>query len=553
VSSRPDARTREVVAATVLYAFAFVAFTFPLIRSFSTHFFADHGDGLQNVWNIWWVNEAVTTLHELPWRTQYLHYPHGTTLAGHTLNAFNGFVCLPLLRVLTLVQAHNVMVIFGFVAGGLNAFFLCRYLTGDFAGSLAGGFIFTFSSFHFAHAEGHLQLVSLEWVPLFVLSWIALLRRPSRSLSAAAAVTLWLVLLCDYYYFFYCAMFAVLWFVLEAASGALPPRPLLLRGVGGFLLGAALTSGPLILNLLWSQSRDPLIGAHEPNEFSLDLLALVIPGGHWRFNDLTRWYWSKLPGNIHESSVYLGVGSSCLLMWAWSARHQIDGVNVKRWFLLLAFFAVLALGPTLHVAGHAFNWIHLPYEMLVALVPPLRLSGTPVRMVVMVHLCAGVLIAGGFTRFRGLTGWWRAAFVTLVAVTLLELLPRPLPRTAATVPAFVTFLARQPKGLGLMDRSQTIDPPSVLYYQTQHHLPIDGGYISRLPATVATFDHELEQLYRTGDFKKLCTEYGFRFLLLPAGSSSGQYFLQRGDRAVFSGDGVDVFDLESRWKCQASR
>jgi hypothetical protein len=91
--SGPARRLREAAVALAAYLVLFVVITFPLIRSFSTHFFADGGDGAQNVWNIWWVNEAVTTLHELPWYTRYLHFPHGTTLVGHTLNAFNGFLC----------------------------------------------------------------------------------------------------------------------------------------------------------------------------------------------------------------------------------------------------------------------------------------------------------------------------------------------------------------------------------------------------------------------------------------------------------------------------
>lgn len=46
----------------VFYLTFFCILTYPLIWKFSTHFFADQGDGLQHVWNIWWVNKAVTEL-----------------------------------------------------------------------------------------------------------------------------------------------------------------------------------------------------------------------------------------------------------------------------------------------------------------------------------------------------------------------------------------------------------------------------------------------------------------------------------------------------------
>jgi len=45
-----------------LYALLFFCFTAPLLGRFSTHFFADMGDGLVFVWNLWWVDTAVTRL-----------------------------------------------------------------------------------------------------------------------------------------------------------------------------------------------------------------------------------------------------------------------------------------------------------------------------------------------------------------------------------------------------------------------------------------------------------------------------------------------------------
>ena len=50
------------LAPLALYALVFVGFTAPLLARFSTHFFADMGDGLVFVWNLWWVDTAVTRL-----------------------------------------------------------------------------------------------------------------------------------------------------------------------------------------------------------------------------------------------------------------------------------------------------------------------------------------------------------------------------------------------------------------------------------------------------------------------------------------------------------
>jgi len=189
-----------------LYALLFAAFTFPLLGDFSTHFFTNDADGLSNVWNLWWVDTALTRLGTSPFFTKYLHPPHGTTLLGHTLNPFNGLVAAGLEPWLGLVRAHNVIVVFAFVFGAWTAFRLALHVTGRTAASLIAGFAFGFSSYHFAHTEGHLNLVSLEWIPLFLLAWLRLLERPSAARAIGAALALLLVLLCDYYYFLYCVL-----------------------------------------------------------------------------------------------------------------------------------------------------------------------------------------------------------------------------------------------------------------------------------------------------------------------------------------------------------
>ncbi|HKJ37539.1 MAG TPA: hypothetical protein VJ972_02095, partial [Anaerolineales bacterium] len=103
-----------------LYFIFFCLLTYPLILNFSTYFFTDDGDGFMNVWNIWWINTAVSqpSIHPSIWHTDMLHWPFGTTLLGQTLNPFNGLMAVPLLRVMSLVQAHNIIVLFSFVMSG---------------------------------------------------------------------------------------------------------------------------------------------------------------------------------------------------------------------------------------------------------------------------------------------------------------------------------------------------------------------------------------------------------------------------------------------------
>src|SRR5678810_931531 len=54
---------RLVVVPLVVYLVCFYLLTFPQLHQFSTHYFTDEGDGLGNIWNLWWTNKAIMELH----------------------------------------------------------------------------------------------------------------------------------------------------------------------------------------------------------------------------------------------------------------------------------------------------------------------------------------------------------------------------------------------------------------------------------------------------------------------------------------------------------
>lgn len=113
------------------------------------------------------MNKEVTELHQSPWYTTWLHYPTGTSLMAHTLAPFNGLMAIVLLKLeMSLNQAYNTIVIFSFVMTGVTTFWLAWRVTASYTGSLFAGAAFTFCHFHFAHAQNHLQMVGLEWLPL---------------------------------------------------------------------------------------------------------------------------------------------------------------------------------------------------------------------------------------------------------------------------------------------------------------------------------------------------------------------------------------------------
>ncbi len=172
----------------------------------------------QNLWNLWWVHNALLRGHN-PFVTDMLYYPTPVSLYYHTLNIFNGLIAFPLLSVFSLTTVFNIIVLFSFVMGGYGAYLLVRYLCGNRWAALVGSVVFAYSAYHIATMRSLLQLVSLEWVPFFVyfllraaceVSWET--RRDfgrwlwSRALPTGVA--LFLVSLVDWYYTMYALMLA---------------------------------------------------------------------------------------------------------------------------------------------------------------------------------------------------------------------------------------------------------------------------------------------------------------------------------------------------------
>jgi hypothetical protein len=542
-----------------------------LWNHFSSHFFTDAGDGLQNIWNLWWINKAIVSLGKLPWFTDYLHFPDGTSLMGHTLNPFNGFAGIFLQQFLSPVQTYNALVVFSFVMGGMTAFWLCRELTGSYAASLIGGAVFTFSNYHFMHADGHLQLVSLEWLPLFILWWILFCTSPDIRKGIMAALALFLVILCDYYYFFYCVItgvFFFLWTAWKRKDIFYLFRQANLRALFSFLIPAVLTSGVLVAALILQNARDPFLwGSHASRDYSMDLLSPFVYGPHWRFRDWVEPLWRPLcvTQNANESSVYLGFSVIALLIYVWKKRRTSQIPYFNFWCLLGAFFFIMSLGPNLHIGGREIGFfghrIHcmgkeinillLPYAFFWLAFPPLRLSGVPIRMMIMVQLVAAILVAGGFYALLKMRSRWKYGVIAaFLAVLIFEYLPAPIPLTKPEHPRYVEVLKNLPEGAVL-----DLASPSTwaLYYQTVHEKKMAFGYISRIPASVQRRDALLIKFIMEGKWEQVAHDFHIVYVVkgsripdtdipvtpnLPAGTLVPEISKET---MVFNGDGISIY------------
>lgn len=510
----------------VLYFVLFVLLTDRLIYRFSTRLWAISQDGFQQLWTLWWVNHAVTQLRQTPYHTTLVEYPMGAWLWGHSLMLFNGALGIILLPLLNLIQLYNALVIFGFVASGVTAFWLSYYVTRAIIPSLVAGFVFTFSNYHFAHLLSHLDLVSMEWIPLFILCWYALLKQPNWKWGVGAGVSLGLVLWTHAYYFFYCVLAGVLivgWFAFVKRGVRFLVKGKYRVAFAVFAIVALFTCGPIVTGFLGASAGEQIPG-HDAAQNSLDLVALVVPARIWRFHASIEPYWANWNGNLSETNAALPLAALALAVGVWVKRHSIGYPDLGMWYLLLFFFGILSLGPVLHFNGTAIHSLPLPYALLEIILPPIRTMGVPARMIVMSILALAVITAFGLrSLLRGI--WWHKALaVLIIALIVLEALPTTIPTLSPKVPEYVNVLHSLPDG-AVLDRvglatEPGIPPGQVMYYQTVHQKPIAFGYLSRVPALVARQNARITELVANREFDKLCGEFQLRYLVTPPQESA---------------------------------
>lgn len=506
-----------------LYLIFFFIFQPHYLGHFSDAFYLDNGDGFQNVWNIWWVNESLTQLNQDPYYTTMIHHPHGTTLVPQTMNAFNGFMAVPLINIFgfNLFEAVNFAVVFSFVMAGVTMFWFIQKLYRTYWVSIVAGALFTFSAYHFAHAFGHLQLVSLEWIPLFLLAFWTLIEKMRYRYAVLAGGALFLVMLCDYYYLFWCIILGAMYMVWKLYRKELKVTWQHVKVFGVFVVTCLCLIAPLVLSLLKLNSHDKLLGSHDPATFGLDPLTIFIPGGSWYWNTLTDWHWARIP-YLAETSIFFGFALLTVLAIAFyrtfiqKKKKQFIAKAPKDWlfwWIVLFVFAIIALGPHPNIFGKSAEFIALPYVALEAVFPTLKLSGMPVRWMLIVLIAAIVLVAYLLSKLNVKKRKGLVLAAVFVGVMFVDIYPTRLPLTDIPTSKYVTFLRDQPHG-AVLDNA-AVSEPQQLRNQTIHEKPMAFGYVTRLPESVAKKDFQIFADIEEYRYNELCSEHKIRYITVP--------------------------------------
>jgi hypothetical protein len=424
---------RGVFALALYFVLAALFFGRGLDGRWSTAYIGKGVDPPQLMWLMaWWPHALAHGLN--PLFTDAIWAPRGLNLAWATSMPLVSLIAAVPIAIADPVATYNLFCPLALALAAWTAFVLCRYLTGAYYASLAGGYVFGFSAYMLGQTLAHLDLLLVFPIPLFALLLIRGLRADIawRALVAGLALVLAAQFLMFIELFATMTLFAgiALVVVLVTGSSAEKTRAVNLLPTVALSYAIALVAVSPLLHYMSALGYEP--GAsHPPLLYSTDLLNLLIPSSAMELGRAAplRSIAANFLGYIFEAGGYIGI-PLMLVTAAFARRHWSEGW-ARSLVLVLIVAVVLSLGPFLVVGGRPI----IPLPGLVVGTLPLIGKALPARLMLYAFLALAVITA--LWLGNGLTPRWvRTAAALAVIASMLPNLSTSFWTSPIDVPPF---------------------------------------------------------------------------------------------------------------------
>ena len=472
----------------------------------------------------WWPYALTHGLN--PFFTKLLWYPSGVSMLWVTSVPLLSLLGWPITASLGPVVTYNVIIITSPVFSAWAAYFLCRYITRDFAAALLGGFLFGFSTYETSQSIGALNLTIIFLLPLLLL---VVLKRLNDELSRPATVALAAILLLVQ--FFICIEIFAMIFVFGGIAWALAivympeRRPVLRRLFADGLWAGLFVVLPLIPVFISMARHYALINhpAAWPYVFVADLAGIILPSALNLFGHPFQGLTGGIAGATQESDAYLGL--PLLLILVLYLLREGRTRRGRYCGIMFAVCLVCSFGPFLWVAGH-FTGIALPWILAVHL--PLLGSALPGRFALFTSLAVCIMAAS----WLALSGQRGLKFV-LALFACVALLPRPhpwqpVPWTKFFAPGRVQQVLGPNPRLIILPFSIN-GPSSIWQVQNRFGFTQVGGYLGFPPkpaqayrATIELFGDKMGQTLKAGDFAVFAHGNGAQYVVAGPGADPAE-------------------------------
>ncbi len=409
----------------IIFLISSIYITFPLIFHLGDYT-TGLGDEMVIAWIQNWVIHALTT-NPLSLFNANIYYPYENSLAFSDVFITSSILSFPILKIINEpIAAVNFTFISSLTMLGFSIYLLCFYLTRNFLASILSGILVVFSPAVLDKAV-HLQILSIQWVPLSILFFIIFLKRyQTRYLMSSLAF-----FVLQTYNSFLPGYFIVLSYIVILLF-FLWNKKLDLKRLFSIKNGALFAITVILIALIaipyykvshqfnyTRDIRDAIHFALQPEDFYYPSQYTRLQQPLFAFSHL-----KKYPQNASLKPGYIGAVFSILTLFTLFVFIK----KIKRNdFLFNAFSTisllglVLSLGPALHlerVTIHKPFPIILPYALFYHIVP-------------------------GFQGFRN-SARWEMLFIIFVSVAvsmlLSKLLKKHKPETKTILYILLIFL-----------------------------------------------------------------------------------------------------------------
>lgn len=483
--------------ALVLYILLAVVFTWPLASNFSSAILGHGSDGWQYIWDMWWLNEAVST-GTPPYHFTSFYSPWGAINYLHSLNPLWGVLTLPLQWLFGPIVAYNIACWLSLIVLAFAGYMLGRDVTGSRPAGFVAGLGMAYTPHQMAQYLGHLDVASMQYAVLAV--WcLYRASAPAVSRSSAFAWVLWAgacvaMSALSHPYVLAVALLCTLLLGLYSTAASVRLREHV-WWQPGLKTAVAVGVGLLVVSPLLVAMIEQLQGPDAPRHtgglaavdlgevefFSADLAAYALAGP---FHPL----WGEAAGQALDGIGGVPVERTAALGYVLVALALVGtfAPPTRRkalfWWVLALVGLVLSLGPVLHVGG-TDTGIRLPGSLLWSL-PNATFLRVPGRFVTIVTLGVAVCAALGLTVLidRVRTMRWKQAITGVACLAIVvEFLPAPYPIAPWNIdPWFTSSDAARKEGSLLMVPFYAGNTRP-LQWQVASGLPLVGGYLSRRP------------------------------------------------------------------------
>lgn len=535
-SSTTSRRSRtEHLVVLAGYTLIALVMSYPLIAQFGDHIAGVDGDVWSYLWAMGWARTSLLDLGVNPFHTDYVFYPLGGATQLLWGTALPSFASIPLQLAFGLVPAFNLIYLASSVLTGYGTYLLAKQVLQTVSippkkspsvlvrwihpPAFLAGLVFAFGALRLGYGLAFTNLFHTEFIPFYLLFLLRATQRPGWRNAILAGIFFALNVYIDFQIAAFLAVLTGIWifFILT--------RSIITRDPKGFLTisrqpqaitknpsGLALTAQNLYLRWLTTTALALVLSlpmlAFILQDFSIeggnyirvyplrfsaersyDALAFVIP-------NVRSTLYSGLAPRIQGVNASVEIQGNAGLS---PDRQSFLGVTVlvlalvgairfrramRFWILATLVFAVLSLGPVLHLAGSETN-IPLPF-VLANNIPILNHIRIPMRYGLMVFFGTALLAGAGAVVLLSARPW---LFPVLGALLLIESAVLPYPTLEFRIPPVYQQIAQTPGDFTILEI------PSFNWrhaakneaYQPIHRKRILRAYTNRIAPDVAEY------------------------------------------------------------------